>query len=663
MSGPGFVDLNLAHPDQKKNQEIFEKAETTLDGAIIATGAPTVDDASDFLEEVAGPDGSFDSSIKFYVRIDDEIIQYKSLSGNTLVTVTRGALGTTAASHDDGANVETLIGLEGDAMVLALKLMLSGVNGNFTTAQPVTNFVQIGDASEVANSIFFSGVDVEDKYGLVEGDFLTTTGAANASNNVSAKTISDINVDSSGSYIVVDSVTFTTETDTSATISFRSQYDTLGEGLGMSPDEVDVAQHELLDSQFLTGFDYRFLLKEAIDGKEFLNQEIYRPYACYSVPRQARASVQYTIGPIPGVEIKTFDKTNIRNPGQIKLRRTIGRHFYNTVVYKFEESALEDKFLSGRITTDTDSTGRISVGNKVFRIESKGMRDDLLGQTRAQQSSSRILNRYKFAAEQFERLRVFFKDGFNVEVGDVHIIDPTDLHVSNTKDGTRVKPAKFFEIVNKKLNLKTGEIDLTLVDTNFEADERYGLVSPSSFLTTGSTTTQLVVTESFGASNESEKWEDYVGLPIRVHSEDYSFDEETTLQSIDANVFTVSPALSVSPPAGYVIDIPQYPTTTSPDTNRFYKLVHAHFSPQVGVVSGASTTVFDVGAGDVGKFFVGSIVEVHNEDYTTVSPETEVIDVTGTTITVKDDLGFIPSSSELVDFIGFADEEPAYRVI
>jgi hypothetical protein len=112
-----------------------------------------------------------------------------------------------------------------------------------------------------------------------------------------------------------------------------------------------------------------------------------------------------------------------------------------------------------------------------------------------------------------------------------------------------------------------------------------------------------------------------------------------------------------------IVDLPAYPTSTDKNTNRLHKVIHAFFSPRVTVTGGTSGTVFDVGAGDVAKFFVGGTVEVHAADFSYVSPETVVTDVTGTMITVEDDLGFTPQAGDEVDFIGFPDQDGAYRVV
>ena len=99
-SNSGLVTINVSHPDQKKRQKVFTKGEAVLDGAIdnsVTTIA--VNSTASFTQPVTGPDGSIDSTLLFYIKIGDEIIQYTSKTATQFLGCTRGALGTSAASH------------------------------------------------------------------------------------------------------------------------------------------------------------------------------------------------------------------------------------------------------------------------------------------------------------------------------------------------------------------------------------------------------------------------------------------------------------------------------------------------------------------------------------------------------------------------------------
>jgi hypothetical protein len=160
------------------------------------------------------------------------------------------------------------------------------------------------------------------------------------------------------------------------------------------------------------------------------------------------------------------------------------------------------------------------------------------------------------------------------------------------------------------------------------------------------------------------KWTPFIGKRIQVHSYDWTFNEIVTivgLNSSDPTALDIDPSLSLAPPEDYIIDINVYPSSTDTQEDQIYKNLYAHFSASVPVVSGTSTTVFDVGVGDVSKFFVGAILVLHDEDYSNVSPEVKVTDITGTQITVDEDLGFTPDNTYTVEGIGFADHGSFYR--
>jgi len=182
-------------------------------------------------------------------------------------------------------------------MDLALKIMLSGWNGPFVEDVEITNIL-------ATDTLYFESRNLVDEFGLTAGDYITTTGASNGANNVTLKVITTVDYDdtSNSTTLTVAGVTFVEEEGTAAVVDFRSRYDTLPSGLRMSPDEVDVDEHERLKSVFLTSVNYEFYLKSTIEnGKDFLNSEVYQPIACYSVPKNTRASVGYTAPPPPGL--------------------------------------------------------------------------------------------------------------------------------------------------------------------------------------------------------------------------------------------------------------------------------------------------------------------------------------------------------------------------
>lgn len=576
-SGAGFVTLSISHPDKKKSQVIYETFEGELDGAIDSVQSSiTLSDTTNLIERVLGPDGSYDSSFESLILVDDELIRFNSISGNTLTGCTRGMYGTTAAAHSDGATVSSRYTLQGNSIDLALKIMLSGWGGSFITNKPISNFLRIDTGENISNAIYFDGVNVSDEYGVVVDDYVTTSGASNVANNFSGRQITDVVLTDEGSYIVVDGTALIEEVDTSAVVSFRSQYDTLPRGLKMGCDEVDIDEHLRIQRLFLSNFEYRFLLAETIENaKDFLEEQIYKPCAAYSLPRKARASLGYFSPPIPTASIKTIGKNQITNPSKLKIKRSINKNFSNTIIYKFEKDKLENKFLKGYVVTDGTSLTQIPVGNRAFIVESEGMREDLNGTSNATLSSQRRLDRYKFGAEALNGVRVLYETGFNLEIGDIVVLDGNELYLANTSDGDRNKPAKLFEICNLRKDFRKGEIELNLVDTGFNGANRYGLISPSSRIKSASSQTNFVIEEYFQGSifgsNEGGKWSRYIGASIKVRSNDFTTRYgQSVITAVVGNNITVSPALGFVPQAEDVMELAQYDYPVTDQIKQIY---------------------------------------------------------------------------------------------
>ena len=566
-SRAGKIVFGLVHSDSKKKQDIYNPGETETDGATgTGGGSLVVASAVDFLYPVPGPSGGIDAAFKSYIQIEDEIIQYTGTTATSFTGVTRAALSTFVADHPDGTSIKSFYRLDGDALTLALKMMLSS-QGPFAEGVAIKNFVRIDASTLVSDSIFFSDIDVEQEFGVMAGDYISTSGASNGANNVSLKTIASVNKTAFGSYIVVNGVSFIEENDTAGALSFRSRYDVLPQGLQMGADEVDVAEHERIRSLFLSGFNYDFYITDIINGIEWLEEQIYAPAAAYSVPRKARSSVGYHIGPIPGDNPKILNAGNIRNPDNIRIRRRLGRNFYNTVVYKYETNKLDtSEFLRGTIAVNTDSTDRIKVGTKALIIRSQGMRDSLLAVTLSNTATIRRLNRYKFAAEHYGGLDVFLGDAFEVEVGDIVVLDTEGLHISNTATGDRSQNVRLFEVVNKTFDIEKGSIDLSLVDTSFDGAGRYCLISPSSKIDSAVSAKQFYIKQSFsGAYGTQEylKWTKLTNPVVIVRSPDGTILDSGTITDITGNRITLDANLSFTPLSDYIMELSSYNDATT----------------------------------------------------------------------------------------------------
>jgi hypothetical protein len=452
-------------------------------------------------------------------------------------------------------------------------------------------------------------------------------------------------------------------------VSFKSQYNVLPDGLGMGAHQVDIDEYERLETLFQGQIpEYDFYLTDTVNGKEFVDSEILFPANFFSLPKKGKSSVGVVSPPLAIATLPQIDSSKVTRPNSIKIKRAIGKNFYNTVIYKFNFDAVEtDKPLSGYIRVDADSQNQIPVGTKALTIVSQGLRNDNDTQTILNVNSRRLLEKYKLAAETIT-LSCFYSVGFNIDVGDVVLFGDENLDLSDSSTGRRGFAPRLCEVINKTMNIVNGTVDLTVIDTSYLAAGRYGIFSPSSVLGSGSTTTSLIITDSFGTvapDIEKNKWQPYIGENILIRSDNYSTTYSSKIIGFNPSnpyEMLIDPIAS-APPAGYLVDVQFYPSNVDPQIQFKLKNVFVFADPSVPVTSGTNDKKFDVSAGNIGKFLVEATILLHNDSWSTVSPEVKVTAISGTQITVDKSLGFTPSSIYTVELIGFPDGGAAYRYL
>lgn len=682
----GVYVLALSDPNVKRRQYVFLPSATTITSAITDTDTTIpVNNTGQFYQQILGPDATYDPAIKTYIKIDDEFIEYPSngiLDAVTFQLVTRGARGTVAAPHDSGASVAGYIQMQDHCIDMVLKIMLSGWNGPWISDQPLKSIIATLDGvlGNIQNAIIFpDGVDVQKKYGLVAGDYVTITGSAYPGNNITSTIIDfvDIGPFQPNQIILLADDLSTAEYPTAAVVAFRSQFDTypVNAGLRLTPDEVDVQGHLDLKALFLSDASnsYRFLLSDQQQGKDFIEKEIYLPVSAYSVTRRGRLSVKITKPPLADAGLIILGQNNIIDPDNITFdRATNSRTFFNEINVQYD---VDDAgtFLSVFDAFDSDSLSLIGLSS-VMPITSLGTKTDLSPNIEANLTHRALflLSRYKRGALTVG-LKVNYGTGNLIEAGDVVALDGTGLELPNWVTADRDFGVQLFEVIDRTLDIKAGNVALKLVNgVGASASDRFATISPSSVLGGGNTTSTIFVTDSFSPADpkfpgaEHRKWDNYVGQPVVVHNEDYSVSGQSVIAAIDpvnTYKFTLSPPLGFTPPAGYILDIIPYPTSTSASVDSLYKSVQFFLSPQVLVVTGIDAFNFTVGGGDIGKFFVGAMVRVHDYSYAIDSPDVTVVDIVGNQITVNVSLGFTPAAGQFIDLIGFADKGGAYRWI
>ena len=445
----------------------------------------------------------------------------------------------------------------------------------------ITNFVRIDPSTPIANTVFFDDLDIGREFGVFQGDKFVVSGATNPLNNLSG-TISDIVKVAGGSYLLMipDSGAFVDELGTSATINIRSQFATFPVGLGLTNSEIDVKEFDRLFQLFLSSFLVDRAVKDTItDTREFIERDLLFPSGAYSLRLKSKNSVGFHFPPIPGVDIKILNDKNILNPHQLVIKRSLSKNFYNEIEFQYDEGLISDKLERTLLLESTASKARLDVGNRTLRIEAPGIRQATGGQNQLQISGQRMLDRYEFAAEYINNVQLNVQTGFTLEVGDIVLLDGTNLQLTDSFTGKRGKAPRFYYIENKTLDIVKSIITLNIVDTGFSIDARYGLISPASKIQSSSSEKKFIIKPSFNDTfgiNEFKKWTNLEGASIIVRSADYSITGVAILQTINFNEITLETDLGFVPPEDFIMELDEYD-----NQNDLVKLLYTFMSDVV----------------------------------------------------------------------------------
>jgi hypothetical protein len=651
-----------------------------VDGNILQALQPVVNLDSDVTIEVETTAGFLTPApaygLRTYLRIEDEVLEYTGLTATQFTGCVRGALSdkdarAEGAHHDAEESVESFYRLEGDAITMALRLLMSdGIGGNSITDVEVKDIGDVEGVS-VANAVYFFGVNVARDYGVTVLDKASIILDPIPANNVTDAEITDVVGTEYGSYIILDAP-LSLSLNTPATISFKSKYNVLpeGAGLGLTGEEVDTPRFEEIKERFAsTIFTYDFYLKDTKEAFDFIDREILFTTGAYTIPRLGKTSVAYTSPPLGLNGVLQLDEDSTSEPQSNKITRSINRYFYNAVVFAFNDAVVDDRYLSGDVNADTESRARIKVGSRPLSIECGGIRPTVENLEIIRVLRDRFKEKYRFGAEVIE-IKAMYGKSFNADVGDVALFG-SGLNLVDSKNGSRTFASRLWDVLNKSITPITGEVKLTLIDSAYSlGDARYGVISPSSLCGSGSTTSSLKLKSSYDlegtAITEAVKWRDIVGVKLIVHTEDWAVWGETFLTAVspsDPYTLQVDPPLAFAALDNYIVDVAPYPDNDIADENAIGKAIYVFTDPTVEITSGVSNTSFNVLLAEADLFLEGAALIVHNDDYTILSPEVKVLSVVGTLVTVNKDLTFTPSAGHEVELIGYKDGGAPYRYL
>lgn len=652
----GMYVFNIAHPDNLKRQELLNLISTQLSASIddVVTTIP-VDSTEDFII----PTLEQESNFKSYIRINDEIIKLSQTNTATeFQNVLRNQLGSSVDSHDNDSEIQSFYRLEGNPIDLALKLMLSG-SGNYAENVTIDRFVKDSDGNSIFNAVYFN-FDIDYIYNITEGDICTITGATNAANNVTDRIITEVVIETTRAYLILSGAALVEENLTSATISIKSQFDTMPVGLKMKPKNIDLDGILELDSLIGSSLpNIDIYVKDEINAKEFIEKELFKPSSLFFLPRKGRVSIYAALPPFNAGDSIIIDEKNITNIQSLSVKRSTNKNFYNAIAYKFEEDAVEDKFNSGTIVFNNESLDTIPVGSKQLVIEAKGFRENSETRTAIFQRAQRLLDKYSGGPQFIDNIRLLYKDGYQIEIGDIVVFGSENLQLPN--NGKDYFEPTLMEVNNKKLNIEKGIVEISLINSGYNVNGRFPVVSPASYIESASGNS-VIVKDSQAlpiTKIETDKWQEFIGRKVKIRDINFTKEQILTIASIgesNQNEIKFLESISISVNEDDLVELPDYD-----DAQAYHKASYGYLNPTVNINAVTSNQVIEA---DPANLFVGAFVEVHSPDFANISQEVQIDDITGNVITFSEALNYLPSIGDKIDLIGFkSDEGLPYRYI
>ena len=636
------------------------------DGTLVQTSFPLTEFQIDTIINPLTTVGLLQTQDTFtsQIRIADEIMNVVSYD-DTQIVVERNVNGT-PQTHNAGETLDSIYVLEDDPITMSLKLYLSDKERMSFGDGDIRSINQITSTLFVQNAIYLEAQDIERDYGVIQNDIVILSGTLSDGEY----RILSIETIDTGQYIILDG-TLTTEVDISGSLQFVSQFNVYPDGLAMTNREVDVQGHlDELDFNPNTFPLMSFEIQEEINGKEFIDKELYYPASLYSVPRKAKVSLKLVKPPLTLENTVRLNESNILNLEKVKVSRSTHKFLYNNILFKYEKDLINDKFLIGKLFLNEQSAERIGNYriNKQLKIESNGLRDNSDTDNLIFRQTQRLFDRYKYSAQQITNVEVLYGTGLSMEIGDVVIFGSDTMPLSDLSTGERIFKERYVEVINKSLNITTGQIRFDLLETAYDLEARYGVISFSSVIDADSTTQRIKLKRSFYTGEfeiESNKYADYIGERIWIHSEDYTYSEIGRILAIDPtnqDYILLEDPLPTPPAEGYIMEPPIYEEGSS-EIDSAYKDQFCYNNGQLEIINGIDEKTFEVA--DASTLQVGYLTYIHSDDYSRDSfPEGEsrIADISLNVITLEKNINFVPQSGDKMKLVGYKDGGPAYRI-
>lgn len=696
----GVYVLSFADSNLKSKTSIFNTQKTKLKNSIMATDTTIelvstafmyqgVQDAEGFFDcaypfdkmGVFNPLNSKADGYRLYLKIDDEYILYPPIpiTNTTIINnCIRGQRGTAAAAHAAGADVSFAIEIQDNAIDMALKILMSGKGDYYLKDLPIKNLVKTFDVNlgDVNNAIVLgSGFDAVRDYGLSVGDYIRVKGAVNSSNNGVCKILGFLNLFGEKNRVIVTNKVFSTEVNTTAKFDARSKYDIYPKecGIGLTPLEINVNDFEEVRRMYLNLPEHRlrFFVNKNEDGKNFIENEIYLPFALYPVTRRGKISIKQTNVPVFRDEIKIIDKNNIIDIQSAVVNRGLtNRRYFSEVDFNYDTND-KGEFTRYSRFIDTEAIF-IFEKNSILPITSRGLRFDLGAEGEIEKRARYLIIRYGKAAITLT-LKVNMEAAAVIEVGDVVAVrDEGELQLVDFRSGKRDLGVMLFEVINKSFDIKNAYASLELV-SGFASDlnARHGVIAPSSRIIGSGSDSKgdyLIIDSIFQNSvvgGENEKWMNFIGNEVEIWDWDSGLIIHVTkIKSVDLvdkkRIYFDGLPSSLS--GNLIIKVSNYGLGQDRTKGAIYKSLFVFLAKQVDVLNGISSSEFVVSNSDLNFLKTGYRVLLHKEDWSSYSKEVIIKEIIGNSVILEEDIGFVPDSTYKVQIMTMPDSSGAYRV-
>lgn len=639
----GAILMTISHSDTLKRQSALAPYSSTLTANLLI-GVTTID-----VESTANLLTDQDA-LTTYIRINDEICKVVNIVSDTQLEVVRGELNTIEVDHEQNDDIISVYRLQGSPLVLAQKLMQSDGNQSFFDSDiTLISFNYVDTLNSIPNAMIFDIEDIKSSTGLIAGDI------------VQVDTYGDFTVDTFGqlddgrSYIIVNE-TLPTVNDVAQSWRFKSQYNVLNFGLGMLPFEVDNESFEFIKSTFAPNFtDLDFRFDDGIESlRDFINGELYFISGCVGIPRNARSSITFLSPPLTIEDLPVLNADTVNNMVALNPMRSTNNFYYNDILFAFNKSIRDGKFKSFTQYIDDDSKDTFAVGLKQLRLSSDGLRRSSQTDLILNRLAQRFLDRYSQAAIHIKGVELSLKNGFNLNVGDVVVFGGDSTKLVDFNTGLRNLPIAKYEIINQSIDLR-GMVKVDLLSTNFAIRGTFGVFSPSSRVLSGSTTTRLIL----GAINnldefdvERDKYTRLIGAKVRVRSDDYTYDETTTITDFDdqnLQAILVS-ALPSTPPVNAILELATYDEFDVYGVDEVHDLIKIKYTfnmDQDEITVQIDDQNFEIA--NPGDFFIGQSVAIHSDDFTRDNLVSTISNISGSQITLESPLDFTPQVGDKIE--------------